>query len=177
MQGGDEARRLVEHGDARRAEITQKARLPLIIRRTQRHDGSRADIFDGTPRHRIVFAHRVNLRVEELDADRRKCIDRKDVDDAAAHTELTDMLDLRRVFVAHADHAREQLLAYECVPEPQGERGARKLRRAQPLLRRRANVREYDDRLSAQETPEDVHALRRTLHALCRTLHSGKRIV
>ena len=87
------------------------------------------------------------------------------------------MFDLRRMFVSHTVHAREQLLARERVAEPQRERGARELRRAHPLLRRRSDVREHDDRLFAQETPEDVHAPGGALRSLCHALHCIERIV
>ena len=162
----NQTRWLIEQRDSLASEIRQKARLPLIIRCTQRHDGSRADIFDGALRQRVVLAHGVDLRIEEFHADGRERVDGEDVDNAAAHAELPDVLHLRHMLVAERSQALEQRIARQFLTEAQGERGARELRRAQPPLRRRADLREHDDRLMPQETREDVHALRRALEPL-----------
>ena len=140
---------LIEQRDSLSSEIRQKARLPLIIRCAQRHDGSRADIFDGALCQRIILAHRVDLRVEEFDADGRERVDGKDVDDAAAHAELPNVLHLGRVLIAERSQALEQRIARQFLTEAQGERSARKLRRTEPLLCRRPDIREHNDRLMA----------------------------
>ena len=99
-QRRSQARGFIEDRHARAAKVRQKARLPLIIRCTQRHDGSRANVLDGALRQRVVLTHGVDLHVEKLHTDGRKRIDRKDVHNAAAHAELSRVLRLTHVFVA-----------------------------------------------------------------------------
>ena len=78
------------------------------------------------------------------------------------------MLYLGRVLIAKCRKAFDQHLTRQLFPKPQGECRARELRRAQPLLHGRPDLRKHNDRLAAQEAREDVHALRRTFQSLCR---------
>ena len=79
------------------------------------------------------------------------------------------MLHLGGVLVAECRQSFDQCLTRQLFPEPQRECRTRELRRTQPLLRRRPDVRKHNDRLMAQKACENVHPLRRTFHALCRT--------
>ena len=79
------------------------------------------------------------------------------------------MLHLSRVLIAERSQALEQRIARQFLTEAQGERSARKLRRTKPLLCRRPDIREHNDRLMAQEPGENVHPLCRTLEPLCCT--------
>ena len=69
LQCRHQARRLIKDTCPGCAEIAQKTGLPIVVCGTQRHDGGRSDIFDRALGQRIVLAHGVDLRIEELHAD------------------------------------------------------------------------------------------------------------
>ena len=78
------------------------------------------------------------------------------------------MLYLGHVLVTKCRKAFDQHLTRQLFPEPQRECRTRELRRAQPLLHRRPDLRKHDDRLAAQKARKYVHALCRTFQSLCR---------
>ena len=67
------------------------------------------------------------------------------------------------MFVAERRQPLHQRLTREVLPQAQRQCGTGEFCRAEPLLRRRTDVRQHDDRLMTQETRHDVHALCRTL--------------
>ena len=73
------------------------------------------------------------------------------------------------MFVAERRQPLHQRLTRELLPQTQRQCGTGEFRRAEPLLRRRTDVRQHDDRLMTQETRHDVHALCRALQPLRRT--------
>ena len=114
----------------------------------QRHNGSRADIFNRTLGQDIVFAHGVDLRIEKFDTEGQEGIDGKNIDNAAAHTKLSDVLDLHHMLIAQSIQPRHQVLMREHHPEAESKRGTRELRCTQPSLRGCADIRKHDNRLA-----------------------------
>ena len=166
-----DARRLIKEDSPLPLEVREEEFRPArIVRLCQRHDGRRADVLGRALRVEVEFTQRVDLVVEVLDAHRLSRIDGKDVDDAAAHAELSDALDLLRVLVAKVDEALQEVLARQDVAHAQREREPHEFIAAHALLHGCFRAREHDDMLAAHEAAEHLHAPGGPLLALGRRL-------
>jgi hypothetical protein len=76
---------------------------------------------------RVEAAQRLDLLVEQLDAQRQVGREREHVEDVPAHADLARLLDQRLPLVARVDQPLEQVLHVERLPDPQHEQAAREL--------------------------------------------------
>ena len=114
--------------DAPRDALDQRGNVPFRERQERGAIHGR----DGALRARIEFANRFDGVTKQLDSDGARRFRGKDVDDAAAHRELSWQFDHFGARVAHAREMRDEFFERdlrvfrECSSERQIERGVLK---------------------------------------------------
>ena len=101
-------------------------------------------------------AQRLDLDVEQVDADRAVLRGRVDVEDAAAHRELTAVLDLVDALVARRDEIARDLVEIDEVADPQRHRARAQLG-VRDLLAQRDRGHDDDRRLPVARREQRVH--------------------